>query len=64
MNSPLMRERRQFENWGRPLGGTDFLVYGARGEAPMLLTIGPNVTEKARRALYRVPTANLQIFRA
>ena len=41
-----------------------FAVYGAGGVAPMLLTIGPNVTEKARRALYRAPTANSQIFLA
>ena len=37
MISLLMGERRQFENWGRPLGGTDFRLYAAGGKAPMTL---------------------------
>ena len=37
MVSPLMGERCQFENWGRPLGGTDFRLYAAEGKAPIQL---------------------------
>ena len=35
MISPSMGDHRQFENWGKPSGGTDILVYGAGGKAPV-----------------------------
>ena len=37
MISPSMGERCQFENWGRPLGGTDFRLYAAGGKAPITI---------------------------
>ena len=37
MISLLMGEWRQFENWGKPLGGTDFRIDAAGGKDPMAL---------------------------
>ena len=34
MISLLMGERRQFENWGRPLGGTNFRGLRRWGQSP------------------------------
>jgi len=36
MISSSMGERRQFENWGRPLGGTDFRGLRRWGQSPPL----------------------------
>jgi len=41
MISPLMGERRQFENWGKPIGGADFRGLRRWGQSPHAVEYWP-----------------------